>query len=123
MVKHSLDPDVMEDTVQYETVRKIKYASVNMYHASFENKGMAIIGRKDGKTWIVPGASVYHGWYDRAQVGMHHRMVDKVVHHYGLSKQDVMALQVILEWEWQASGDSRINKMEVAQLACLVFFG
>jgi hypothetical protein len=118
MVKHSLDPGVMEDMVQYETVRKIKSAFVNMYHASVENKGLSIIGGKDGKTLLVLGAPVYHGWYDRAQVGMHQRMGDNVVHNYGLSKQTVMALQVVLEREWQAAGDPRVNKMGVAQLAC-----
>jgi hypothetical protein len=70
----------------------------------------------------VLGAPVYHGWYDRAQVGMHHRMGDKVVQNYGLSKQAVMALQVVLEWEWQAAGDSRVNKMGVVQLTCFIFF-
>jgi predicted HTH transcriptional regulator len=64
MVKHSLDPGMMEDTVQYETVWKIKSAFVNMYHASVENKGTAIIGVKDGNKLLVLGAPVYHGWYN-----------------------------------------------------------
>jgi hypothetical protein len=51
------------------------------------------------------GAPVYHGWYDRAQVGMHHRMGDKVVQNHDLSKRAVMALQLVLELEWQAAGD------------------
>jgi hypothetical protein len=54
---------------------------------------------------------------------MHHRIRDKVVQHYGLSKQVVIALQVVLEREWQAAGDSRGKKMGVAQLACFAFFG
>jgi hypothetical protein len=37
----------------------------------------------------------------------------------------VLALQVlaVLEWEWQAAGDSQCKKMGVAQIACFVFFG
>jgi hypothetical protein len=46
MVEYSLDPGVTEDTVQYETVRDTKSSFVNMYHASVENKGTAIIGEK-----------------------------------------------------------------------------
>jgi hypothetical protein len=123
MVKHSLDPGVMEDTVQYETVRKMKSAFVNMYHASVENKETAIIRGKYGKKLLVLGAPVYHEWYDRAQVGMHHRMGDNVAQNYGLSKQAVATLQVVLERNCQAAGDSREKKMGVAQLACFVFFG
>jgi hypothetical protein len=123
MVKRSLDPGVTEDTVKYETVRKMKSAFVNMYHASVEKKGTSIIGGKDGKKLLLIGAPVYHGWYDRAQVGMHYHMGDKAVQNYGLSKQAVMPLQVVLEREWQAAGDSRVKKAGVAQLACFVFFG
>jgi hypothetical protein len=64
MVKHSLDPGVMEDIVHYDTVQKMKSAFVNMYHASVENKGTAIIGGKDGSKLLVLGTPVYHGWYD-----------------------------------------------------------
>jgi hypothetical protein len=86
ILTHSLDPGVMGDMVQYETVRKSKSAPVNMYDASVENKGTSISGGEDGKKLLVLGAPVYHGWYDRAQVGMHHRMGDNVVQNYGLSK-------------------------------------
>jgi hypothetical protein len=79
MLKHSLDPGVTESTVQFETVRNMKSAFVNMYHMSVENESTSIIRGKDGKKQLVLGAPIYHGWYDRAQVGMHHRMGDKVV--------------------------------------------
>jgi hypothetical protein len=57
MVKHSLDPVVTEDTVQYETVQKMKSAFVNMYHTSMENKGTAIIGGKDANKLLVLGSA------------------------------------------------------------------
>jgi hypothetical protein len=34
-----------------------------------------------------------------------------------------MALQVVLEWEWQASRDSRGKNTGVTQLTCFIFFG
>jgi hypothetical protein len=40
---------------------------------------MAVMGGKDGKKHIIMGVPIYHGWYDRAQGGMHHQMGDKVV--------------------------------------------
>jgi hypothetical protein len=33
------------------------------------------------------GMTIYHGWYDRAKTVMHHRMGDKVVQDYGLSRK------------------------------------
>jgi hypothetical protein len=97
MVNHSLDPGVMETTDQFETMRKMKLAFVNLYQASVENESSAVIGGKDGKKQLIMGVPIYHGSYDRAQVGMHHRMGDKVVQDYGLSKQVVVALEEGLE--------------------------
>jgi hypothetical protein len=123
MVKHSLDPGATETTVQYENVRKMKSAFVNLYQASVENESSAVIGGKDGKKQLIMGVPIYHGWYDRAQVGMHHRMGDKVVQDYGLSKQAVVALQVGLEREWEAARDNAGNRLEIAQLACFTLLG
>jgi hypothetical protein len=39
------------------------------------------------------GVPIYHGWYDRANTGMHNRMGDKVVQYYGLPRKAVIALQ------------------------------
>jgi hypothetical protein len=79
MVKYYLDMVVTETTVQFETVIKIKSAFVNLYQAGVENESSAIIGGKDGKKQLIMGVPIYHGWYDRAQVGMHQRMGYKVV--------------------------------------------
>jgi hypothetical protein len=54
---------------------------------------------------------------------MHHRMGDKVVQDYGLSKQGVVALQVGLEKEWEAARDNAGNRLEIYQLACFVLLG
>jgi hypothetical protein len=123
MLKHSLDPGVTESTVQFETVRKMKSAFVHMYHALVENQSTAIIGGKDGKNQSVLGTPIYHGWYDRAQVGMHHRMGDKVVQDYGLSQEATVALQNLMEREWELAATYQENIMEVAQLAYFVFLG
>jgi hypothetical protein len=123
MVKHSLDPGVMETTVQFETVRKMMSAFVNLYQASVENESSAVIEGKDGKKQLIMGVSIYHGWYDRAQVGMHHRMGDKVVQDYGLSKQALVALEVGLEKEWEAARDNAGNWLEIVQLDFFALLG
>jgi hypothetical protein len=101
----------------------MKSAFVNLYQASVENSSTAVIGGKDGKKQLVMGVPIYHCWYDRAQMGMHHRMGDKIVQDYGLSRKAAMALQGLLESEWAASRESAPKILEVAQLACFVFLG
>jgi hypothetical protein len=96
---------------------------VNLYQASVENKSSTVIEGKDGKKQLIMGVPIYHGWYDRSQVGMHHRMGDKVLHEYGLSKQAGVALQVGLEKEWEAARDKAINRLEIAQVACFALLG
>jgi hypothetical protein len=96
MLKHSLDPGVKESNVQFETVRKMESACVDMCHTSVESESTAIIGGKDGKNQLVLGDPIYHGWYDRAQVGMHHRMGDKAIQDYGLSHEAAVALRKLL---------------------------
>jgi hypothetical protein len=74
-----MDPGVTESTVQFETVRKMKSAFVNLYQASVDNASTAVIVGKEGEKQLVMGVPIYHGWYDRAKIGMHHRMGYKVV--------------------------------------------
>jgi hypothetical protein len=123
MVKYSLDPGVTETTVQFKTVRKMKSAFVNLYQASVGHESSAVIGGKDGNTQLIMGVPIYHGWYDRSQVGMHHRMGDKVVQDYGFSKQAVVTLEVGLEKEWEVARDNTGNRLETAQLACFTLLG
>jgi hypothetical protein len=93
----------MENMVQFETVRKMKSAFVNLYQASTYNASTSVSGGKDDKKQLVIWVPIYHGWYGRAPAGMHHRMGDKVVQDYRLSKKAVVALQVMLDEEWTAA--------------------
>jgi hypothetical protein len=123
MAKHSMDSGVTESTVQFETVRKMKSASVNLYQASVDNASTAVIGGKEGEKQLVMGVPIDHGWYDRAKTGMHHGMGDKVVQDYGLSRKAVIALQEMMEEEWGAARLEVGKRLEIAQLACFVFLG
>jgi hypothetical protein len=59
LLTHSLDPGVSGTTVHYNTVRKMKSAFVNLYHASVENQGSAIVGIRDGKRCVSMDAPIY----------------------------------------------------------------
>jgi hypothetical protein len=85
LLKHSLNLGVIETTVQYNTVRKMKSAFVNLYHASVENQGSAIVEERDGKRFVSMDLPIYSEFFGRFQAGMHNRMGDKVVQYFGLS--------------------------------------
>jgi hypothetical protein len=70
MAKYSMDPGVTESTVQFETVRKMKSALVNLYQASVDNVRTDVIGGKEGGKQLVMGVPIYHGWYDREKIGI-----------------------------------------------------
>jgi hypothetical protein len=123
MASNYMDPGITEDTVQFETVRKMKSAFVNLYQASVENANIAVIGEMDGNKPLVMGVPICHSWYNRAHTGMHHRMGDKVVQDYGLSRKTAIALQGLLEEEWAAERHDALKRLEIAQLECFVFLG
>jgi hypothetical protein len=74
LLKHSLDPGVAETMVQYNTVRKMKSAFVNLYHASVENQGNAIVGGRDGKRLVSMYTPIYSNFVGRFQAGMNSPM-------------------------------------------------
>jgi hypothetical protein len=121
MAKHSMDAGVTESTVQFDTMRKMKSDFVNIYQASVDNASMAVIGGKDGKKQLVTGVPIYHGWYDRAKTGMHHRMGDKVVQDYCLSRNAVISLHEMLEEEWLAAQLEAGKRLENLSLSALCF--
>jgi hypothetical protein len=65
ILRNSLDPGVTESTVQYNTVIKMKSAFVNVYFASVENQGSAIVGGRDGKTFVSMDAPIYSEFFGR----------------------------------------------------------
>jgi hypothetical protein len=101
----------------------MKSAFVNLYQASVENASTLVIGGKDGNKQLLMGVPIYHGWYDRVKTGMHHRMGAKVVQDYGLSGKVATALQGLLEEEQAAAQHDALKRLEITQLACVVFLG
>jgi hypothetical protein len=98
-------------------------AFVNLYQASVHNASTAMIGGRDGKKQLVTGMPIYHGWYDRARTGMHHRMGDKVLQEYGISRKAASAIQGLLEEEWAAAQHDAVKRLNIAQLTSFVLAG
>jgi hypothetical protein len=62
----------------------MKSAFVNVYFASVENQGIAIVGGRDGKKVVSMEAPIYLEFFGRFQTVMHNSMGDKVVQDFGL---------------------------------------
>jgi hypothetical protein len=101
----------------------MKSVFVNLYQASVENASTAVIRGKDGNNQLFMGVTICHGWYDRAQTGLYHRMGDTVVQYYGLSRKASTALQNLLEDEWAEGRNDDLTRLEISQLASFVFLG
>jgi hypothetical protein len=64
------------------------------------------------------GVPIYHGWYERVQTGMHHRMGTTLVQDYSLTRKVATALQGLLEEEWAAARNGALKRLKIVQLAC-----
>jgi hypothetical protein len=123
LLKHPLGHGVTETEVQYSTVRKMKSALINIYHASVENQINYIVRGRDGKYFVTTDAPIYSEFFGRFQAGMHNRMGDKVVQDFGFSRGIVQKLQEVMEGEWINAGSLMESKMEIAKLVMFVMIG
>jgi hypothetical protein len=103
IMSHSLDPGRMEDTLQFETVRKMKSAMVNMAHAAAGFEGRPAVGGSEGKNYIITGDRVFHDWFDRFMWGMHNLMGDNNKQYLGLTADIMVNLMESLELYWKAA--------------------
>jgi hypothetical protein len=100
ILRHSLDPGRTEDTIQFEKVRKMKSAMVNMAHAAAGFDGKSAVGGSEGKKYIITGDCVFHYWFDHFMRGMHNHMGNNVQQDLGLTADIMVKLLERLELEW-----------------------
>jgi hypothetical protein len=119
----SLDPGKTEDTVQFETVRKMKSAMVNMAHAAAVFDGKPVVGGSEGKKYIITGDCVFHDWFDRFMWGMHNRMGDNVQQDLGLTADIMVKLMERLELDWEVAENGGDEGLWIAQLGVFCLTG
>jgi hypothetical protein len=117
VAKYYMDPGVTEATVQLKKREKDEIRVCEFVPSICGKLKLRLDWGRGGKP-LVMGVPVYHCWYDRFQVGMHHQMGDTLVQDCGISREDVVALQYMLEREWTLARTNAELWMEVAQLAC-----
>jgi hypothetical protein len=123
ILRHSLDPGRTEYTVQFETVRKMKSAMVNLDHtaAGFDSK--PTVGGSEGKKYTITGDCVFHDWFNRCMRGMHNHMGDNVQQDLGLTAYNMVKLVERLELDWEAAENGGDERLWIAQLGFLCLAG
>jgi len=77
MLQRSLDKGRYRDTLQVETVRKLRSVYLNIWHASRQTLTTSVMARDLKKTYIT-SCPTYGLWFKRFVIGMHKRMGDEV---------------------------------------------
>jgi hypothetical protein len=98
ILRYLLDPGNTEETVQFETVRKMKSAMVNTAHAAAGLDGKPDVGGGGkGKTYMITEDCVFHDWLDNFMRVMHNRMGDNMCQDLGLTNNIIVRLMERLE--------------------------
>ena len=77
MLERSLDKGRYRTTLQFETVRKLRSAFSNIWHASRQTLTTSVMARDLKKTYVT-SCPTYGLWFERFVIGMHKRMGDEV---------------------------------------------
>ena len=105
MLQRSLDKGRYQPTLQFETIRKMRSAYSNVWHASRHALTTSVMARDVRKTYVTSCPS-YSLWFERFIVGMHKRMGDEVHQDKAVTLEVVHKLIEGLEVEYaRASGD------------------
>lgn len=99
MLQRSLDKGKSDKTVQFETVRKIRAAASNIYHASVEGQGAMTLA-KDTRKMMVTTCPTYGDFFERFVRGMHKRMGDIVRPDRALSLLLTLELIKEVDHDW-----------------------
>jgi hypothetical protein len=111
MLTKSAEPGRYKNHTQFETIRKLRLAYSNLYHASADGSGsMATLGRDSAKTFLstCPSHSL---WFERFAKGCLQRMGQEIRQNLAMSIRVLLALLDLLEREWQA--DPTLHGKEV----------
>ena len=124
MLRRSLEKGRYKDTLQYETVRKLRSAYSNIWHASRETLTTSVMARDLKKTFVT-SCPTYGLWFERFMVGMHKRMGDEVHQDKAVTLEVVHRLVEGLESEFKRSvdRDEQWNLVDQAVFILAAFLG
>ena len=113
MLAKSLEPGRYKNHTQFETMRKLRAAYSNLFHASASGSvSMMTIGRDSAKTFLssCPSHSL---WFERFAKGCLRRMGQEVRQDLAMSVKVLLALLDLVEREWLADPSPQGKEVKV----------
>lgn len=123
MLLKSLEPGKYSAHTQFETMRKLRSAYSNLFHASAEGSAtMMTLGRDMTKTFLsaCPTNSL---WFERFAKGCLRRMGQEVRQDLALSSRVILSLTEVLEEEWKLADKIRQEVLALLGAYVCVAFG
>jgi hypothetical protein len=123
MLAKSLNPGRYAEYMQFETLRKLRSAYSNVYHASAQGSTlMMTLGRDTSKSFLS-NCPTHSLWFERFVKGCFHRMGQETHQDLALSIGVILELLNILEAEWNAPDASREELAYVGSFICITYAG
>jgi hypothetical protein len=120
---HYLDPGRTEDTVQFETMRKMKSAMVNLAHTVARFDGKPANGGSEGNKYTLTGDCVFHDCFNRFIRGMYNHMEANAQQDLGLTADIMVKLVERLELDWEVAENGGDERLWISQLGFLCLAG
>jgi hypothetical protein len=123
MPLQSMQPGRYEQFSQFETMRKLRSAYSNLFHASSTGAtSMATLGRVTAKTFLSH-CSTQSLWFEQFARGCLKRMGQTVHQDMAISIQVILELLKLMEEEWAMSGDEQRDNLALVGAYCCIAFG
>ena len=104
LLRWSLNRGKYRETLQFETVRKLRSAYSNIWYSSRATLATRIMAWDFWKTYVT-SCPTYSLWYERFMFGIHKRIGDKVRQDLVISLDMIHKLVEGLEEEYKLPGD------------------
>jgi len=122
LLHRSLDTGKNDITIQFGTMRKLRSAFSNAFHASKYSTGLVTMAQDARKT-VVTDSPTYGIWFQRFMLGCHKRMGEKVKQDMGVSIGVMHCLMDIFEKDFvEAATDKDKLFVCLAALYCIASF-
>jgi hypothetical protein len=122
LLRSLVDPGKNADTVQYETMRKLRSHYSNFYHTLPGGTGLTTIA--DGRgTSTFTASPTYSFWFRRYMTGCHRRMGDTWIPDRATTMEEVLHCYMVLEEDWTRYAHDPAKRLETTLAAMLLIGG
>ena len=118
MVVKSLEPGRNAPTLQYDTIRQLRSAYSNMYHAGVEQSRLTIFAKEASKLHATQ-CPTDGPWFGRFCLGMEKRLGRQIKQDMAISIEVMIEIQKLLERDWISARTA--NERLLVVIAAMLF--